>query len=220
MAQAPRTSTTPTHTSDDPIESVANWFQTNAKPIAYVVGAAAVVTAAIFVYRNMAESKREKASAALYEAQAPFSQGKFDDAQKALEKVTDRYAGTSSGQQAAVLLAQVLYEQQKYDDGIKALEKALGSASTEFKASFESLIAGGYEMKGDLAKAAEHYGKAASATPFPAEKHAYEASQARSLMSAGKLDEARTLWEALAQLDGEPVQQEANIRLGELAAKK
>ncbi|HEY0930243.1 MAG TPA: tetratricopeptide repeat protein [Gemmatimonas sp.] len=202
------------------METVANWFQANSKPIVYVIGAAAVVTASIFVYRNMAESKREKASAALYEAQTPFAQGRLDVAQKALEKVTSQYPSTSSGQQAAVLLAQVLYEQKKYDDGIKVLEKALGSSNTEFKASLESLIAGGYEMKGDMTKAAEHYGKAAVATPFEAEKYAFEASQARSLMAAGKVDESRKLWEALAQLDGQPVQQEANIRLGELAAKK
>ncbi|WP_337170697.1 CDC27 family protein [Gemmatimonas aurantiaca] len=219
MAQATRSSST-AHISDDPMENVAHWLQANAKPIVYAVGAAAVVAAAVFVYRSTAETKREKASAALYEAQAPFAQGKFDDAQKALEKVTDRYASTSSGQQAAILLAQVHYEQKKYDDGIKVLEKALGSSTTEFKASMESLIAGGYEMKGDMSKAADHYAKAAAATPFPAEKHAYEASQARSLMAAGKNDEAKTLWESLAQLDGEPVQQEANIRLGELAAKK
>jgi hypothetical protein len=38
-------------------------------------------------------------------------------------------------------------------------------------------------------------------------------------MAAGKDAEAKKIWEELAKLDGEPIQQEANVRLGEIAAK-
>ncbi|MFN9202287.1 MAG: hypothetical protein ACK6DP_04350, partial [Gemmatimonas sp.] len=68
-------------------------------------------------------------------------------------------------------------------------------------------------------KAAEQYAKAAAASAFAADKQGYEASQARSLMAAGKSADARKIWERLAQLDGALVQQEANVRLGELLAK-
>ena len=43
--------------------------------------------------------------------------------------------------------------------------------------------------------------------------------QARSLMAAGKNADAKKIWEELSKLEGEPVQQEATVRLGELAAK-
>lgn len=219
MAQATRPAGSSASLSDDPIESVTNWFQLNSKPILGVVAGAAVVAAAALVYRSTAASTREKASAALYLAQAPFTEGKNDEARAALEKVASRYSSTASGQQASLMLAQVLYEQQKYDEGIKALESALGSASADFKASMEAMLAAGYEYKSDMAKAAEHYAKAAAASAFAADKQGYEAAQARALMSAGKTAEARTIWESLAQLDGTPMQQEANVRLGELTAK-
>ena len=109
--------------------------------------------------------------------------------------------------------------QKKYDEGIKSLESALGSASGDFKASMLAMIAAGYEFKGDMGKAAEQYAKAAAASAFAADKQGYEASQARSLMAAGKSADARKIWERLAQLDGALVQQEANVRLGELLAK-
>ena len=205
--------------SDDPIESLTTWFQANSKPILYAVGGVAVAAAAIFVYRSSTASTREKASVALYAAQTPYGQGKMDEAQKELAKVADRYSSTASGQQASILLAQVLYEQTKYDEGIKALEKALGGASADFKGSLESMIAAGYEFKKDMGKAAEHYAKAAAASSFKGDKYNYQASQARSLMAAGKADDARKIWEELAKLDGEPIQQEANVRLGELTAK-
>lgn len=206
--------------SDDPIESVASWFQVNSKPILLAVGGIAVAAAAVFVYRSSAASTREKASAALYEAQTPYVQGKLPEAQKALQQVATRYGSTASGQQASILLAQVLFEQNKADEGIKVLEKALGSASSDFKASLESLIAAGYEQKQDMTKAAEHFAKAAAAATFKADKYNFQASQARSLMSAGKPADAAKIWEELAKLEGESISQEANVRLGEIAAKK
>ena len=131
-----------------------------------------------------------------------------------------RYGSTAAGQQAAVLLAQVQFEQNKVDDGIKTLEKALGGSSAEFKSSIEALIAAGFEQKKDFAKAAEHYGKAATAAQFKSEKYSQQANQARSLAVAGKDADALKIWEALAKLDGEPIQQEANVRIGELVGKK
>lgn len=205
---------------EEPLERFAHWLQANAKLIGYVVGGAAVIGAGVLYYRSSQETKRVKASAALYEAQEPFAAGKFDEARTALEKVVNRYGATSAGQQAVLLLAQAAYEQDKYDEGLKVLNGAISSASSEFKPSMEALIASGYEMKGDFAQAADHYAKAAAATPFEADKYTYQASQARSLMSAGKNDEAKTIWESLATLDGQSVQAEANIRLGELAARK
>jgi predicted negative regulator of RcsB-dependent stress response len=218
MAQATRSAPSTARLSDDPIESVSTWFQTNSRLIGGIVGGAAAVALLIFGYRSYTGSTREKASIALYAAQEPYAQGKNAEAQAALEKVVTRYGNTAAGQQASILLAQLFYEQQKPDEGIKAAEKALGSATSDFRASLESMIAAGYELKGNWMEAAAHYGKAASAAPFAAEKHQFEASQARSLMAAGKNAEARKLWESLALLDGNPVQQEANVRLGELSA--
>ncbi|MBY0488994.1 MAG: tetratricopeptide repeat protein [Gemmatimonadaceae bacterium] len=218
MAQASRSAQS-SASSEDALESLSTWFQTNSKLIGGVIGGAAVVGALIVGYRSWSGSTREKASTALYQAQGAFAEGKWAEAQSSLEKVATRYSGTASGQQAAVLAAQAMYEQKKYDDGIKALEKASAGASSDFKSAIEALIAAGYEMKGSWNDAATHYAKAADAAPFPADKHQYQASQARSLQAAGKTAEAKKLWETLAAIDGDPVQQEANVRLGELSAK-
>lgn len=220
MAQAPRTAGSSASLSDDPIESLTTWLQVNSKPIAMVVGGVAVAAAAVFLYRSTTASTREKASAALYTAQQPFVEGKYAEAETALKKVADGFGSTASGQQALLMLAQVYYEQKKYDEGIKAVEQAVGSASAEFKPSLQAMAASGYELKGDMAKAAEAYGKAAAASRFETEKQTFQAAQARSLMAAGKLADAKPIWESLAQLDGTQVQQEAQVRLGEIAGKQ
>lgn len=203
--------------SDDPLENFTLWLQANARMIGIVVGILAVTVASIFVYRASQESKRENAFAALYEAQAPLNEGNMPQAATELQRVVQRYGGTSAGQQAAMLLAQVQYEQRQYAQGIEVLEQARGSASQEFRASMEALIAAGHESTGALDQAAEAYSRAAEAAVFPADRAQYEASQARALMSAGKLEEAKAIWTRLAQDETHPYFQEARVRLGEIA---
>jgi predicted negative regulator of RcsB-dependent stress response len=203
--------------SDDPIESLTTWVQAHAKQLGMGVGVVAVSAAAVFGYRSMEAGKRAEASAALYRATGPMMEGKLPEAQAALEKVATRYRGTDAGAQSTMLLAQVLYDQKKYADGIKALEAAKGSAG-EFASSFETLIAGGYESEGKFAEAAEHFAKAASAAKFPQDRGMAQAAQARSLMAAGKVTEAKALWETLAKDESLPFAQEAQVRLGELSS--
>ncbi len=216
MAQSSRSASSSSSLSDDPMEKLGDWFQSNSRPIGMAVGSVAVAALAIFGYRSYSSGQNAKASTALYAAQAPLAQGKFEEATKALDKVAKGFSGTASGQQAALLLAQALFEQKKYTEGIAELEKSVGSASADFKASMESMIAVGYELQGKLADAASHYGKASTAAKFENDKNGYKASEARSLMAAGKNAEAKVIWEELAKTDS-PSAQEANVRLGELA---
>ncbi len=216
MAQSSRSASSSSSLSDDPMEKLGDWLQSNSRPIGMAVGGVAVAALAIFGYRSYSTSQNVKASTALYAAQAPMAQGKLEEATKALDKVATGYSGTASGQQAALLLAQALFDQKKYAEGVSSLEKAVGGASADFKASMESMIAVGYELQGKLADAAVHYGKASTAAKFANDKNSYKASEARSLMAAGKNTEARTIWEELAKSDGQSAQ-EANVRLGELA---
>ncbi len=216
MAQAPRTTSSAVGLSDDPIENLSGWFQVNQKPILIGIGAVALSVAAIFGYRWMDANKKVAANNELYAATAPMQSGKMPEAQAMLEKVAQKFNGTASGAQAVMLLAQVLYEQKKYPEGIAALEKAKGSAGADFAAPFEALIATGFESQSKFAEAAEHYGKAAAAARFPMDKGAHQAAQARNLTAAGKLAEARALWESLAKDEDLPFAQEAQVRLGEL----
>ena len=153
MAQAPRSTASSLDVSEDPIENATAWLRANQKPTLYVLGAVLVTAAAIYLYRATNANTREKASAALYQAEGPLAAGKLADAQAALQKVATRYASTPAGQQAALLLAQVFFDQKQYDAGIKSLETAVGGASPDFAASMEGLIATGYDAKGDFGKA-------------------------------------------------------------------
>jgi predicted negative regulator of RcsB-dependent stress response len=217
MAQASRTAPRSSSVyTDDPLENAITWLRIHSKPIALVVGGIVLPAAAIMVYRASEASKRERAFDALYAAQGPISEGKLTEAGSELRKVIQRYGGTSAGQQAVLLLAQLEFEQNRYDEGIAVLQSARGSASREFAASMDALIAAGHEGAGNHDQAAEAFAKAASSAVHASDRAQYEAAQARALMSAGKLTEARAIWSRLAEDESQPVSQEAQVRLGEI----
>jgi outer membrane protein assembly factor BamD (BamD/ComL family) len=215
MAQASRSSSSAL--SDDPVENLTMWVQANSKTLLMGLGGVALVAAGLFGYRYLSDAKVAKSSAALYAAQGPLLEGNLPEAQTQLQRVATTYAGTAAGQQATLLLAQALYDQKQYQGGISALEKAGGSATREHKAAFEALMAGGYEGLGNLDKAAEAYGKAAAAALTTPEKNQYLTSQARSLMLAGKLEDAKKIFLELAADNTSQYAQEARVRLGEIA---
>lgn len=218
MSQAPRSASGSVRSSDDLLENATAWLQANAKTLALGLGGVVIAGVAIYAYRSMDATKREKATAALYQAQAPLSEGRLGDASTELQKVAQRYGGTPAAQQATMLAAQAMFEQGQYAEGIALLEKARGSANRDFAAAMEGLIAAGHEGLGDMAKAAEHYGKAAQAAQFESERSQFKAAQGRSLMSAGRRDEAAKIWQEFAANEASPFAQEARVRLGEIAA--
>lgn len=217
MAQATRTSAHTAGLSDDPLENAGDWLNANRKPITIVVAVIAAVALLIVLYRSMDASKKEKASTALSQAQTPLASGDFKEAEPALERVVKNFGGTAAAQQAALLLAQVRYDNGKHAEGIAGLESSLGSATDDFKASFEQMIAMGYEAQGKREEAAAHYAKAADAARFEGDKASYRAAQARQLMAAGKMADAKPIWEDLLNREDLTYSREAAIRLGEIA---
>jgi len=139
-------------------------------------------------------------------------------AQSDLERMVVRYGDTSAGVQGAMLLAQILYEGGKWPEGIAKLEAAAArSSGRRFSAALQGLIATGFADQQKYDDAAKHYLRASDEAPFPADKDLYRADAARILMLAGKQDDARKIWAALASKLDSPVLGEAKIRLGELS---
>ena len=218
MAQATRTTSVPAGLSDNPMENASDWARSNQRPILIAVGTIAVVALLIFGYRYNDRSTNEQAAAALTRAQLTAQQGPASTTTlAALNGVVQKYGKTSSGQQAALLLAQTHYEAGQYAEGVKALEGQVGSATSDFAASFEQMIAMGYEAQAKHDLAAEHFAKAAAASKFAQDKATYQAAQAHALMSAGKLDAAKALWQELSDREDPRFAQEAQVRLGEIA---
>jgi len=200
-------------------ESLTDWLMLHKREVTWAVVALAIIVGGVWFYERSQSIKAQRAEAAYFQARQSAAAGNLPLAVSDLQKVANRYEGTSAGTQAALTLAQMLYDQKKFKDGLAVLKKAEAKASGDFRPSIHVLEAAGYEEQKDLTTAAEQYKLAAEATRFPADKAEYQASAARDYMTASKADQARAIWTALAKDDTGPVSAEARVRLGELDAR-
>ena len=136
-----------------------------------------------------------------------------------LGKVVDRYRNTAPGVRAAILLAKQLYTLEKPTDGVTTLRTAVGQgASKPYRPAIHALIAAGLEVQSKFDSAATEFAAAAAEARTQGDREQYQASQARSLTSAGKKAAALALWRSIAARETSPYATEAKLRIAELTA--
>ena len=200
-------------------ESLTEWFMFHKREVTWAVVALAIIIGSFWFYERSQSIKAQRGEAAYFQARQSAAAGNLPLAVSDLQKVVNRYEGTSAGTQAALTLAQALYDQKKFKEGLAVLKKAEAKAPKDFGPSIHVLQAAGYEEQKDLVAAAEQYKLASQVTRFPVDKAEYQAAAARDYMAAGKTDQAKAIWTALAKDETGAVAAEARVRLGELEAK-
>ena len=202
---------------EDGGESLMEWARANANKLS-IVGLVVVAAAAVgLLWRASADKKEVRASQALAAAQNVVASGNAALATSDLQALLRRYGGTTAATQARMLLAQVHFGDNKVEEGLKELD-AIGSAGP-YAASIHALRAAGLEQAGKGAEAAAEYEKAAAASSTKLSKAAYMSDAARAFLAAGKTDDAKRIWTAMAADDSNPLAGEAKVRLGELNVK-
>jgi predicted negative regulator of RcsB-dependent stress response len=201
------------------VDSLVTWLELYSRQLMYGSIGLLVVAGGFWFYRQSTMRQAESASTALAEAQAALAAGNLPLAQSDLEKLIQRYGGTDAGAQAHVLLAQVHFDKGEFQQGITELKPVAEAKDAYTSATAMNLMAAGLEQSGKFADAAAEYEKAAAKAPFKVDHDVFMASAARVLTTAGKLDDAKKIWSALAKDDESAASAEARVRLGEIEAK-
>ena len=204
---------------EERVETLVEWLELHSRQLMFGSIGILVIAGGLWFYRQSNQRQAESASVALSEAESSIASGNLPLAQSSLEKLVQRYGSTPSGAQARVLLAQVHYEKGEYQQGMKDLEPVTSDKDAYTAATALNLQAAGLEQSGKLVEAAAGYQKAAARAPYKVDHDVYMASAARVLTTAGKTEEAKKIWAALASDDQSPASAEARVRLGELVAK-
>jgi predicted negative regulator of RcsB-dependent stress response len=204
---------------EERVDSLVGWLELHSRELMYVSIGLLVVAGGVWFYRQSNERQAQSASTALSEAESAISAGNLPLAQSDLEKLVQRYGSTSAGTQAHVLLAQVHYDKGEFQQGMEQLKPVTDAKDAYTAAAGLNLMAAGLEQSGKLADAASTYEKAAARAPYKVDHDVYIASAARAYTAAGKTDDAKKIWSALAKDDQSPAAAEARVRLGELEAK-
>lgn len=204
---------------EERVDSLVDWLELHSRQLMFGSIGLLVIAGGFWFYRQSNMRQAQSASMALSEAQSALAAGNLPLAQSDLEKLVQRYGSTAAGAQAHVLLAQVHYDKGEYQQGIKELESVTGDKDAYTAAAALNLSAAGLEQSGKFAEAAAVYQKAAERAPYKIDHDVYMAGAARALTAAGKTDDAKKIWTALANDDQSSASAEARVRLGELEAK-
>jgi predicted negative regulator of RcsB-dependent stress response len=204
---------------EERVDSLVGWLELHSRELMYASIGLLVVAGGFWFYRQSNERQAQSASTALSEAESAVAAGNLPLAQSDLEKLVQRYGNTSAGTQAHVLLAQVHYNKGEYQQGIDQLKAVTDDKDAYTAAAGLNLMAAGLEQSGKFGEAATTYEKAAKKAPYKVDHDVYMASAARAYTTAGKTEDAKKIWSALAKDDQSPAAAEARVRLGELEAK-
>lgn len=206
--------------SESSLESMNDWLQLHSRQVSWAVIGLVVVIGGGWFYTRSQSLKAERAVTAYSGVQQSIASGNLPLAESDLRKLITRYDGTPAAMQGSLVLAQLLYQEGKYDDGIAELKNATPKleSSKDFGASAHLLMAGGYEQTKKYVEAAHEYEAAAKAARFDADRERYQSVAAEDYLIAGRKDDARRIWTALAADSKGAVAGEARLRLGELDA--
>jgi TolA-binding protein len=186
----------------------------------FVIGAAVVIAAGVWLYITSENRKETFASQQLAKARGDAEAGDLPLAAYDLSQLMDRYGGTKAADQGAVLLGEVRLVQggTQLDAAVKGLQAFVEKSHSDYiLASAWSLLGGGLEQQHKYREAAQAYRKAAAAIPYDFLKAQYLLDAGRSLAVAGDSVEARKAYAEVIEVYGALNQAaEARVRLGEL----
>jgi TolA-binding protein len=144
------------------------WYQANKKIVNGVLTGLVVLAIVIVAYMNNVSSNNLKATTELGKVLPYYDQGKYDlaisgnlqDNIRGLQSIVDEYGSTKAGELAGFYLANSYFTQGDYD---KALKYYVSVDVKDDLITASALAGAGacYEAKGDNAKAASLYEKAA-----------------------------------------------------------
>ncbi len=138
--------------------SVVEVFQRNQRQILIGVIILAAAGGGLWMSRRSGEIKEQRSTEALAAAEGAYTTGGIPAAQVEMSKLIERYAGTASATQAAMLSAQWSYEAGQPDSGLAVIAKALPKAPRAMRAGMLAIQAMGKGMKADHAGAAADAG--------------------------------------------------------------
>jgi predicted negative regulator of RcsB-dependent stress response len=199
-------------------ESFVDWFHVNSRLVS--LGAIVVVAIAFGVWFVQRTALNETISAdkQLLTAKQSLNSGNAPLAEADLKKVADKYGDKPAGTEAGLLLAQLKLDKGDFKGAIADLTSLSAKVSSGPSAAGVRGLLGDATAQNDKpADAAVEYEKALAVGPN--EKAYWRAKAGRAYLTAGKIPEARKIFEDLAaQSDNDAAATEARVRLGEITA--
>lgn len=181
---------------------VREFIESNRKVISYAITGVIILIIAGIIYRNNLKAENERAETLLSKVIRYYDTGDYKTAIdgipqrniQGLRYIAENYSGTEAGALAAYYLANAYFALGDYDNAMKYFREYDGD-DPMLIASTLAGIAAIYEVKGEYAKAAEYFEKAALVFPDNILVPEYLYNSARNYRIIGRFEKALRLYE-------------------------
>lgn len=198
-----------------------DWVRTNVRRVGLVAGAVVIVAGVVLAYLASERRKEAFAAQALAQAWATVEAGNMPLAANDLTRLVERFSGTRSADEAAILLNEIRLLNGETDAAVRALQDyARKSRAGYFAASAWSLMGAGLENQGKYREAAAAYRRAADEAELAFLKAQYLLDAGRAYALVGDTANARSSFgEVLTKYGGLAQAAEARVRMSEVGGE-
>jgi tetratricopeptide (TPR) repeat protein len=195
-----------------------DWVRTNLKRVGIGAGVVVVVAGSVLGYLTSMRNKEAQASQALSQAWATVEAGNMPLAANDLSRLVERFGGTKSADEGAILLNDIRLLNGETDVAVRALQDFVKKGRRHYhEASAYALLGGGLENQGKLREAAAAYRLAAAAAELGFLKAQYLLDAGRAFSAASDTASAKAVYGEILAKFGELAQAaEARVRMAEI----
>jgi tetratricopeptide (TPR) repeat protein len=216
---APTTDGTPTPQVEH--RDWQDWVRTNVRRVGIGAGAVVIVAGVALAYVASERRKEAFAAQALGQSWATVEAGNMPLAANDLTRLVERFSGTRSADEAAILLNEIRLLNGETDAAVRALQDFVKQGRANyFDASAWSLLGAGLENQGKFREAAAAYRRAVAEAELAFLKAQYLLDAGRAFALAGDTANARSSFGEILSKYGTLAQaSEARVRMAEVGGE-
>jgi len=198
-----------------------DWVRTNVRRVGLGAGAVVIVAGAVLAYLASERRKEAFAAQALAQAWATVEAGNMPLAANDLTRLVERFSGTRSADEAAILLNEIRLLNGDTNAAVRALQDFVRKSRAGYlDAAAWSLLGAGLENQGKYREAAVAYRRAVEEAELAFLKAQYLLDAGRAYALAGDTANARSSFgEILARYGSLAQASEARVRMAEVGGE-
>jgi predicted negative regulator of RcsB-dependent stress response len=198
-----------------------DWVRTNVRRVGLGAGAVVIVAGAVLAYLASERRKEAFASQALAQAWATVEAGNMPLAANDLARLVERFSGTRSADEAAILLNEIRLLNGETEAAVRGLQDFVRKSRAGYlDAAAWSLLGGGLENQGKYREAAAAYRRAVEQAELAFLKAQYLLDAGRAFALAGDTASARSAFAEILSNHGSLAQaSEARVRMAEVGGE-
>jgi tetratricopeptide (TPR) repeat protein len=199
----------------------AHWIETHRNQVLAGLAGIAVLVAAFFVYRSLAQASEEEAARSYMQARQAYFASNYQLAVSDLQGFLQNYGDSSYGDDARLFLADALYQAGDRQGAIETLQEFFHRhAGSPFALNARLLLAAAYQETGHPEEAVAAYRTALKLARFDAQRVRIHQELSALYEAQGDVEKATAELQAVIDLDPEsPAAEEARRDLAEITVQ-